>query len=272
MRLAPDDHAFLLTTHHIVSDNWSSNVLIREMAALYEAATRQVDAQGSKVAPEILARILPPLPIQYPDFAEWQREWLQGEVLAGADRLLEAASSTGAPPLLELPDRPAATVVQTFQRRVREPFSLPRETSDAIRGLCQREGVTPFMALLAAFQTLLGRHSGQDDIVVGSPIANRTRGELEGIIGFFVNTLVLRDRTSRAIRRSASCCAACEETTLGAYAHQDTPFEMIVDALNPQRSNSATRPSSRSCSSFSSSMAQGCRLQADGACATATPG
>jgi amino acid adenylation domain-containing protein len=226
VRLAPDDHAFLLTTHHIVSDNWSSNVLIREMAALYDVQTRAAD----RAVP--LDEILPPLPIQYPDFAEWQRGWLQGAVLDEQISYWKEKLS-GAPPLLELPvDRPRPSV-QTF-RGAYETFSLPRETSDGIRALCQREGVTPFMALLAAFQTLLSRHSGQDDIVIGSPIAGRTQEELEGIIGFFVNTLVLRtdlagDPTFCDLLRRV------RETTLGAYAHQDTPFEMIVDALNPER-------------------------------------
>ncbi len=233
VRLAPDDHAFLLTTHHIISDNWSSGILVREMAALYDGATRFSPSQtvaGSEVAS--LADLLPPLPIQYPDFAEWQRAWLQGEVLAEQIDYWKQKLS-GAPPLLELPtDRPRPPV-QTFNGAY-QSFSLPKDVADGVRGLCQREGVTPFMALLAAFQALLSRYSGQDDIVVGSPIANRTRGELEGIVGFFVNTLVLRtdlsgDPTFRELLRRS------KETTLGAYAHQDTPFEMIVDALNPQR-------------------------------------
>ncbi|MGZ3461025.1 MAG: condensation domain-containing protein, partial [Archangium sp.] len=221
LRLGEREHVLLLDMHHVVSDGWSLGVLIREMAALYEAFTSGREA------------VLPELPIQYADYAAWQRGWLQGEVLE-AQLAFWRQQLTGAPESLELPtDRPRPAV-QSF-RGAQQPVSLPRELSEALKALAQREGVTPFMALLAAWQVLLSRYSGQDDISVGSPIAGRTRGETEGLIGFFVNTLVLRtklegDPTFREL------LGQVRETTLGAYAHQDVPFEKLVDALQPQRS------------------------------------
>ncbi|MDW8319484.1 MAG: condensation domain-containing protein, partial [Anaerolineae bacterium] len=222
LRLAEQDHVFLLTTHHIVSDNWSSNVLVREMAAAYDALRRGQPPEA----------VLPPLPIQYADFAAWQRAWLQGEALE-AQLGYWRQKLAGAPPLLELPtDRPRPPV-QTF-RGAYQTFRLSREVSAALRRLTQGEGATLFMTLLAAFQTWLNRYAGQDDICVGTPIANRTRAELEGIVGFFVNTLVMRgdlsgDPTFRELLRRT------RSTALEAYAHQDVPFEMVVDTVQPQR-------------------------------------
>lgn len=220
LRLAEEDTVILLTMHHIIGDNWSSNVLIQELALLYDAK------MNGRPSP------LPPLAVQYPDFAAWQRSWLAGDVLAeqvnywkNQLRLL--------PPLLELPtDRPRPPV-QTFVGDYRT-FHLPVDVSRRMHEICQEEEVTLFMALLAAFQVLLLRYTGQEDISVGSPIANRTRAEVEGLIGFFVNTLVLRTDLSgepsfrQLLRR-------VRETSLGAYAHQDLPFEMVVDALQPER-------------------------------------
>ena len=227
LRLGPRDHVFLLTTHHIVSDNWSSNVLVREMAVLYDAF------RHGRPSP------LPPLPIQYADFAHWQRTWLEGvpagEETSPLQRQLAywKQQLAGATPLLELPtDRPRPAV-QTF-RGAYLTFDLGRELSAGLLNLSQQEGVTPFMALLAAFQTLLARYSGQDDISVGSPIANRTRAEMEGIIGFFVNTLVLHTRLD-GDPTFRELLTRTRETALGAYAHQDVPFEMLVEALQPQR-------------------------------------
>ncbi|MFL5358250.1 amino acid adenylation domain-containing protein, partial [Archangium sp.] len=221
LRLGEREHILLLDMHHVVSDGWSLGVLIREMAALYEAFISGREA------------VLPELPIQYADYAAWQRGWLQGEVLE-EQLAFWRRQLTGAPESLELPtDRPRPAV-QSF-RGAQQPVALPRELSEALKSLAQREGVTPFMALLAAWQVLLSRYSGQDDISVGSPIAGRTRGETEGLIGFFVNTLVLRTKlegnpTFREV------LGQVRETTLGAYAHQDVPFEKLVDALQPQRS------------------------------------
>ena len=178
LRLGAGDHVLLLTMHHIVSDGWSMGVFFRELAVLYEAY-----ATG-KPSP------LPELPVQYADFAQWQRQWLQGEVLA-AHLTYWKQHLAGAPEVLELPtDRPRPAV-QSF-RGATYPFTLPPALSTALKTLSQREGVTLFMTLLAAFKTLLHRYTGQGDLVVGAPIANRTRAEIEGLIGFFVNTLVLR--------------------------------------------------------------------------------
>ncbi|MGZ3458320.1 MAG: condensation domain-containing protein, partial [Archangium sp.] len=182
LRLSDTQHVLVLLMHHIVSDGWSMNVLVQEMAALYVAFS-----QG-KPSP------LPALPVQYADFALWQRQWLQDEQL---ERQLTwwKQQLEGMPGLLELPvDRPRSPV-RTF-RGTHVPFELPRELSDAIHALCQREGVTPYMLLLAAWQVLLHRYCGQDDLAVGSPSAGRRFLETEGLIGFFINTLVLRARLS----------------------------------------------------------------------------
>ncbi|MFP2931773.1 amino acid adenylation domain-containing protein, partial [Pyxidicoccus sp. 3LG] len=218
-RLRQDSHVLALDMHHIVSDGWSMGVLVREVTALYEAF---VKGQPSP---------LPPLPLQYPDYAVWQREWLQGAVLE--EQLGWWRQQLSGLSHLELPtDRPRPPV-QTF-RGAHTGVALSRATSDALRALCQQEGATPFMALLAAFQVLLSRYSGQQDISVGSPIAGRQRGELEGLIGFFVNTLVLRAR----VESQASfvhLLRQVKETALGAYAHQDVPFERLVEELQSRR-------------------------------------
>ncbi|MDZ7269872.1 MAG: amino acid adenylation domain-containing protein [candidate division KSB1 bacterium] len=220
LRLQPDEHVMLLTLHHIISDDWSTSVLIQEMAVLYEAFSK------GKPSP------LPELPVQYADFAAWQRQWLQGEVLA-AQLDYWKRQLHGIPALLELPtDRPRPAM-QSY-RGDYQTFSLSAELSAKIRALARREGVTHFMTLLAAWQALLARYSGQDDICVGTPIANRNRAELEPLIGFFVNTLVLRGDLSgdpgfRLLLQRV------RDAALGAYAHQDVPFEKIVDALAPER-------------------------------------
>jgi len=220
LRVEEEEHIFLLVIHHIISDDWSSNVLFAELATFYEAFS-----QGG-------AWPLPDLPIQYADYAVWQRQWLQGDILQAHLAYWEKQLK-GIPPLLEMPtDRPRPAI-QTFAGDY-QSFSLPEELSTALKALSQREGVTLFMALLAAFQVLLSRYSGQEDICVGSPIANRTQSELEPLIGFFVNTLVLRgdltgDPTFRQLLQRT------REVALGAYAHQDLPFETIVDKVQPQR-------------------------------------
>jgi len=220
LRLRVDEHIVLLTMHHIIGDAWSSNVLIQEIGALYDAFIHE------RASP------LPALPIQYADYAAWQRAWLRGDTL---DQQLAywKHQLAGIPALLELPtDRPRP-VAQT-PNGAYQTFALGNAVARALDALCQRESATVFMTLLAAFQTLLHRYTHQDDICVGTPIANRTRAELEGLIGFFVNTLVLRGDCSgepsfRALLKRT------RETALGAYAHQDVPFEMIVDALQPKR-------------------------------------
>nr|WP_255217199.1 non-ribosomal peptide synthetase [Myxococcus sp. AM010] len=221
LALSEQDHVLVLVMHHIVSDGWSMGLLVRELTELYAAFSQ---GQPSR---------LPELPLQYADYAVWQREWLQGDVLE-AQLGYWKQHLDGAPRLLELPtDRPRPAVQSLEGAYV--PFSLGRALSDAVHALARREGVTPFMVLLAAFQAVLARYSGQDDVSVGSPIAGRTRAETEGLIGFFVNTLVLRTRLdgSPSFRE---LLARVREVTLGAYAHQDVPFEKLVEALRPERS------------------------------------
>jgi amino acid adenylation domain-containing protein len=223
LRLGAEEHVLSLTLHHIVSDGWSMGVLVREVAALYAAFA------AGRPSP------LEELPIQYADYAEWQRSWLEGEVLA-EQLSYWRGQLAGAPPALELPtDRPRPAV-QSFKGAY-EAFSLSEELSDALKQLCQREGVTLFVTLLAAFQTLLYRYTGQEDIVVGSPVANRNQTAAEQLIGFFTNTLVLRTRLS-ARWSFRDLLAHVRETCVGALAHQDLPFEKLVEDLRPERSRS----------------------------------
>jgi amino acid adenylation domain-containing protein len=220
LRLAPEDHALLLTSHHIVSDAWTRGILYREVMALYNAHARGLPAT------------LPELPIQYADFAAWQRSWLEGEVY---DKQMGywRKQLAGAPPALELPtDRPRPPV-QTYRGAWRA-LALPTELATSLKELSKSEGVTFFMTLLAAFDVLLQRYTGQDDIVIGTPVAGRTKAETEGLIGFFINTLVLRttlgdDVTFRDLLQRV------RETCLGAYAHQDMSFERLVQELSPER-------------------------------------
>ena len=225
LRRGPNEHLLILIMHHIISDGWSMWVLVREIAALYEARL-----QG-------LPSPLPELPVQYADYAVWQQEWLQGEVL---ERQLAywKRQLQGAPPMLELyTDRPRPAV-QTY-RGAHVPVRLPKEITERLDALCRREGVTLFMTLLAAFKTLLYFYSRQADILVGAPIANRGRAGLEDLIGFFVNTLVMRTDLS-GDPTFAELLARVREITLGAYAHQDVPFERLVEELQPERSLSHT--------------------------------
>ena len=220
LRLAAVDHVFLLTMHHIISDGWSRMVLFRELAALYQAFLE------GKVSP------LPDLQLQYADFAVWQRQWLQGEALE-TQLTYWTQQLQGAPAVLELPTDYARPLVQTF-RGARQSLVLPTLLCAALKALSQQESTTLFMTLLAAFQTLLHRYTGQEDIVVGTPIANRTRTEIEGLIGFFVNTLVLR--TSLAGDPSfRELLQRVRQTAMWAYAHQELPFEKLVEALHPTR-------------------------------------
>ena len=220
LRLGAQDHILLLTTHHIASDAWSAGILFREVSALYEAFS------AGKPSP------LPELPIQYGDFAQWQRGWLEGEVLEEQLSYWKKQLA-GEPVLLELPtDRPRPALQSS--RGAVESVRFSRELTEALQELSRREGVTLFMTLLAAFQTLLSRYCGQEDIVVGTPIANRNRPEIEGLIGFFINTLVLRtDLTGNPTFREL--LGRVREVALGAYAHQDLPFEKLVEGLQPGR-------------------------------------
>ncbi|MEH2110842.1 amino acid adenylation domain-containing protein [Nostoc sp.] len=212
-------YILLLTMHHIVSDGWSIGVLIQEIAALYTAFA------SNQPSP------LPKLTIQYADFAYWQRQWLQGEVLEKQlsywQKQLDGIS------ILNLPtDRPRLAA-QTYQG-ARQPLQLSKSLSKALLALRQQEGVTLFITLLAAFQVLLYRYTQQEDIAIGSPIANRNRSEIEGLIGFFVNSLVLRtDLSGNPTFREL--LSRVKEVALGAYAHQDLPFEKLVEELHPER-------------------------------------
>ncbi|MBZ4423348.1 non-ribosomal peptide synthetase, partial [Myxococcus sp. RHSTA-1-4] len=220
VRLTEQRHVLLVTVHHIVSDGWSNGILMREVGTLYPAFARGLPSP------------LPPLALQYADYATWQRGWLKDDAL---ERQVAwwRNQLAGVPHALELPtDRPRPPVQTDHGAAV--PVRLGQELTAALHALCEREGVTPFMALLSAFQVLLSRYSGQDDIVVGSPIANRQRTELEGLVGFFVNTLALRGRLAPRMR-FRELLAQVKETTLGAYAHQDVPFEKLVDELKPER-------------------------------------
>ncbi|MDV7390846.1 condensation domain-containing protein, partial [Arthrospira platensis SPKY1] len=232
LRLEAKDHVLLLNLHHIVSDGWSIGVLIKEIAVLY--ATYAADPTA--VSP------LPDLPVQYVDYAHWQREWLQSGVLERQLTYWEQQLSS-APPILELPtDRPRPPV-QT-QNGARLITTLPATLSANVKALSHAESATLFMTLLAAFKTLLYRYSGQDDISVGTPIAGRNRPEIEGLIGFFVNTLVLRSDLSGQNGRGApsfrELVRRVRTAALAAYDNQDVPFEMLVDKLQPQRDMSHT--------------------------------
>jgi amino acid adenylation domain-containing protein len=225
LKLDDEEHVLLLTVHHIVTDGWSMGVFFREIAALYEACATGIAAQ------------LPELLIQYADFAHWQRQWLQGEVLQ-TQLSYWKQQLEGIPPILELPTGYSRPAVRTF-RGARQSLALPRTLSEALKGLGRQEGVTLFMTLMAAFQTLLYRYTEQEDILVGTPIANRNRTEIEGLIGFFVNTLILRAHFSSDLN-FRELLAQVRETALGAYAHQDLPFEKLVEELDPQRDLSST--------------------------------
>jgi amino acid adenylation domain-containing protein len=225
LRVADEEHLLLLTMHHIVSDGWSLGVLIRELATLYEnfvAGTTQS---------------LPELPIQYADFAVWQRQWLSGEVL---ERQLQywREQLGDNPPVLELPtDRPRP-LVPTYKGSF-ITCEIGKDLLDALKDLSRREGVSLYMTLLAAFKTLLARYAGQDQVIVGTPIANRNRIDIENLIGFFVNTLVLRTHVSDN-PRFHRFLKQIREVTLGAFAHQDVPFEKLVEELQPERDMSRT--------------------------------
>ncbi|HLK55636.1 MAG TPA: condensation domain-containing protein, partial [Chthonomonadaceae bacterium] len=221
IRLGEQEHILLLTMHHIVSDGWSMGVLAREFTTLYNAF------QAGQPSP------LPELPLQYGDYAMWQRGWLEGAELQRQTDYWKQHLA-GAPTLLELPtDRPRPPVLT--HHGARQNILLSPELSVSVKQLGQREGATLFMTLLAAFNVLLSRYSGQEDIVVGTPIANRTQADLESLIGFFVNTLVLRGDLS-GDPSFVDLLGRIRETSLGAYAHQDLPFEKLVDELHPERS------------------------------------
>jgi amino acid adenylation domain-containing protein len=213
------DHVLLLSMHHIVSDGWSMGILAEELTTLYQSFSVGLPAN------------LPELPIQYADFAVWQREWLQGEVLE--QQLDYWRKQLAGLPSLEIPtDRPRPSIL-TYRGSF-QPVELSTTLSTDVRRFAQTHSATPFMVLFAAFAVLLHRYSGQDDIVIGIPVANRNRAELEGLIGFFVNSLVLRVDLS-GHPTFAELVSRVREMALGAYAHQDLPFEKLVEELQPPR-------------------------------------
>ena len=220
VRLDPAEHILLLTTHHIIFDAWSRGILVRELATLYTAFS------SGQPSP------LPALPIQYADYAIWQRQWLQGEALE-AQLAYWRQQLADAPTLLDLPTDYPRPAVQTF-RGGKHTFTLSTQLTRSLKQLSQQEAVTLFMTLLAAFQTLLHRYTGQTDLLIGSPVLNRNRAEVEGLLGFFTNTLVLRTDLSGnpsflgLLRRVRS-------VALQAYSHQELPFEKLVDSLPLER-------------------------------------
>jgi acyl carrier protein len=219
VRLGAEDQVLLVSLHHVASDGWSAGLMVREFTSLYE---RYREGQPSA---------LQELRVQYADFALWQREWLQGEALA---QQLDywRGKLAGASTLELVTGRPPPSVMS--QRGASVPFRLTAELTRELRGLSRREGVTLFMTLLGAFKVVLGRIAGQDDVVVGTDVANRNRLETEGLIGFFVNQLVLRTDLSGA-PSFRDLLKRVRETTLGAYSNQDLPFERLVDELSPKR-------------------------------------
>jgi amino acid adenylation domain-containing protein len=219
LKMGEEEHALLYTMHHIVSDAWSMEIVIREVEALYQAYSRGESSP------------LEELNIQYADFAVWQREWLKGEALES--ELEYWRKQLVGMETLELPTDHPRPAVQSY-RGGSLPFVVERELTEKLRELCRREGVTMFMALLGGFDVLMSRYSGQEDVALGTDIANRNRGEIEGLIGFFVNQLVLR--VSVGGRESfRELLKQVREVCLGAYAHQDLPFEKLVEELQPER-------------------------------------
>ncbi|MDQ1924844.1 AMP-binding protein, partial [Massilia pseudoviolaceinigra] len=221
LRLSDQEHILLVTQHHIVSDGWSIGILVQEFSALYTAFSQQQPDP------------LPPLSIQYADYAAWQKEWLQGEVLQQQVNYWQQ-HLVGAPALLEMPTDHPRPSVQSYQGK-RIAVTLPAALTQDLRALSQRHGATLFMTFLAGWSALLSRMSGQNDVVIGTPFANRQRSEIESLIGFFVNTLALRvqmDDDPSVVQLLTQVRA----NTLEAYAHQDIPFEQVVDAIKPVRS------------------------------------
>ena len=219
-RLGATTHILLLTIHHIIADGWSMGVLNRELSHLYQAACKEETPS------------LPALPIQYADFAQWQRNWLQGDVLESQLSYWKQQLG-GSLPVLELPTDHPRPAIQTYNG-ASISVELSLDLTNGLKALSQQEGVTLFMTLLAAFQILLYRYSGQEDIIVGTPIANRNRQEIEPLIGFFVNSLVLRTNLG-GNPSFRELLKQVREVTLGAYTHQDLPFEKLVEEIQPER-------------------------------------
>src|SRR5437660_8947811 len=218
LRIAAEEHVFLCTMHHTITDAWSMQVFVKELSALY-------DGFVSGTVPK-----LPELPVQYGDFSEWQQQALQTELIQEqlsywADKL------KGAAPVLDLPQAAPRPNEQTLAGTTRT-FPIPRELMTGVSTLATRQNSTVFMLLLAAFKVLLYRYSRQSDLLVGVPVAGRSQVEIEGVIGFFVDTLVLRDDLS-GNPRFRDLLARVRETTLGAFANGDVPFDHVGEMLQP---------------------------------------
>ncbi|MBD2786349.1 amino acid adenylation domain-containing protein, partial [Xenorhabdus sp. DI] len=221
LQLEEEEHVLLLTQHHIISDGWSIGILVHELGIFYRAALDNDDIP------------VPPLPVQYADYAVWQREWLQGAILT-KQRDFWRTQLAGAPALLDLPtDRPRPAV-QTYAGN-RLPVQFDNTLLASLKSIGQRHHTTLFMTVLAAWSIVLARLSGQEEIVIGTPVANRPHKALEGLIGFFVNTLALRVTLSDNTT-VAELLTQIRERSLAAYAHQDLPFEQVVETLQPERS------------------------------------
>ncbi|MGZ4165008.1 MAG: condensation domain-containing protein, partial [Tumebacillaceae bacterium] len=220
-RLSATSHVLLINMHHIISDGWSNSVLLRELQQLYSSYLRNQEPQ------------LPDVSVQYVDFAVWQRDWMSGELLDEQLRYwTQELSDT--PPLLHLPtDRPRPPV-QSFRGKTCQHLLKP-ELSERLQAFSRQQGVTLYMTMLVAFQTMLYRYTGQEDILIGSPIAGRNRAEVEEVIGFFVNTLVLRSKLSGDLTFE-KLLKRTRDNTLSAFAHQDLPYEKLVEVLQPERS------------------------------------
>jgi amino acid adenylation domain-containing protein len=224
LRLAPQEHRLLLTLHHSISDAWSNEILFRELSLFYQA---QLEARPLT---------LPPLAVQYADYALWQRQWLQGETLAA--QLAYWQEQLAEVPVLELPTDYPRPPHQRTQGAVCA-LTLPATLAEQLAALGQREGVTLFMLLLAAWQTLLARYTGQYDLSIGTPVTHRSHLELERLIGFFVNTLVLRSNLA-GNPTFLQVLQRVRQVALSAYVHQDIPFEYLVEVLAPERDLSRT--------------------------------
>ncbi|HVN54986.1 MAG TPA: amino acid adenylation domain-containing protein [Anaerolineaceae bacterium] len=220
-QLEEDEFILLFVLHHIISDGWSMDILLKELTILYESFHNGLPSP------------LQDLTLQYADYAAWQQDWLKDRVIEDQMAYWKGQLADLSP-ILELPtDRPRPSI-QSYRGAIQE-LSLPKELVSQMKAVCQKEGVTVYMLLLAVYQVLMARYTGQDDIAIGTALANRTHAEIEPLVGFFVNTLVLRGKISsettfRAYLRQV------RDTCLGAYANQDLPFEMLVDALQPERS------------------------------------
>jgi amino acid adenylation domain-containing protein len=223
LQLKEQKYVLLINMHHIISDGWSMGVFVRELRQVYTAF-----AQGQ--TPN-----LAPLPIRYSDYANWQRNWLQGEILETQINYWKNQLKD-APPLLELPTDYPRPALQSY-RGDRDRYSLPPNLTLAIKTLSQQQGTSLFMTLLAAFSILLSRYSRQEDLCIGSPISNRTHSQTEGLIGFFVNTLILRNQI-KPEQSFIEFLQQTRQTCLDAYSHQDIPFEYLVEQLQPERSMS----------------------------------